>query len=61
MLDAGVAWEIQDNLTMFLELLLRKDLREEICRVCHAGDVVHNHQAGAAQLAHLEQLPIDVP
>ena len=31
MLDAaGATWEIQDSLTMFIELLLRKNLREEI-------------------------------
>ena len=58
--DTGITWEIKDKLTMLLERLTGEDLREQICRISFARDMLQLHTPSAAQLAHLEQLPIDV-
>ena len=58
--DTGITWEIKDKLAMLLERLTGEDLREQICRISFARDMLQLHTPSAAQLAHLEQLPIDV-
>ena len=52
--------KIEHRLAVLLERLPCKDLREQVGRVGLAGDVAHVHHARAAELAHLEQLPVDV-
>ena len=46
---------------MLLEQLPREDLGEYVRRVVVSGHVSHADAPSAAQLAHLEQLPVDVP
>ena len=58
--DTGITWEIKDKLAMLLERLTGEDLREQICRIGLARDMLQLHTPSAAQLAHLEQLPVDM-
>ena len=46
---------------MLLEHLTSQDLGEEVSWVGLARHVVHLHNTGTAQLAHLEQLTLHVP
>ena len=61
MLNAGVTREVQDGLAVLLECLPVEDLGEQVGWVRHTGNMAHGDAAGAAQLAHLEHLTIDMP
>ena len=61
MLYAGIAWEIHHGLTMLLEGLTAEHLGEQISWIGLTRDVAHNDATGAAHLAHLEHLPVDMP
>ena len=56
----GIAGRIEDGLTVLLEGLAREDLGEEISVVRVTWNVTNNSNTSATQLAHLEQLSIDV-
>ena len=58
--DTGITWEIKDKFAMLLERLSGEDLREQICRIGLARNMLQLHTPSAAQLAHLEYLPIDM-
>ena len=62
MLDAGIAGQIENRSALFLKWLPREDPGEEVagrrgCARCRRGD---GDEAGAAKLAHLEHLAVDV-
>ena len=59
-LDTSVTWKVKDKLAMFLERLPREDLREQVSRIQLGRNELHVYNAGAAQLAHLEHLAVDV-
>ena len=56
----GVLSKIQDGAAVTLEELPREDLGEDIRRVDLGRNMRDRHDAGAAHLAHLEELTIDV-
>ena len=60
-LDAGVAGQVEDRLAVFLERLPGEDFGEEIGRIVLGADVRDGDEAGAAELAHLEHLAVNVP
>ena len=60
MLEASVAREVQNELTVLFKRLSGEDLGEEISRVGLTRDVLHDHSTSSTQLAHLEELAIHV-
>jgi len=48
------------ELAVLLERLLVEDLGEEVGRVLGGGHVRDGHDGEAAELAHLEELAVDV-
>ena len=59
-LHAGVAGQVEDGLTVLLEDLAGKYLGEKIRFVLVSRHVDDVDATGSAQLAHLEELPVDV-
>ena len=55
--DTGITWEIKDKLTMLLERLTGEDLREQICRIGLARDMLQLHAPSAAPLRQNEFQP----
>ena len=53
--------EVHHATTVLLKLVTAEDLGEQIGRVVLGRYLLDDDDAGAAQLAHLEQLAIDVP
>ena len=51
---------VEDALPVLLKRLTIEYLGEEVGSVVVRWDVLDGHTAGAAQLAHLEELPVDV-
>ena len=60
MLDTSVSGQIEDDLAMFLEGLPGEDLREQVRRIVLGANMGDGDNAGAAQLAHLKHLTVDV-
>ena len=60
MLDSRITWEVEHKLTMLLEGLLGQNLGEQVGRVGLTRDVLDGNTLGATELAHLEQLTVDV-
>ena len=60
MLDSRITWEVEHKLTMLLEGLLGQNLGKQVGRVGLTRDVLDDNTLGATELAHLEQLAVDV-
>ena len=60
MLDSRITWEVEHKLTMLLEGLLGQNLGKQVGRVGLTRDVLDDNTLGATELAHLEQLTVDV-
>ena len=58
--NATTSWQVQDEFPVLVKELPRQDLGEDVGRIRLTGDVAHVDDACTTQLAHFEQLAIDV-
>ena len=59
-LNAGVTWKVQRDLSVLLEELPAQNLRKQISRIRLARNVANSDEPCTAKLAHLEQLSVHV-